>query len=84
MANKEKLERQLSASLVESLHNYMDALNGDSCTKLYHTTHCLIEKELLKFSLEKCNGNISTTAKLLGISRTTLIRKLATHTLKRK
>jgi PAS domain S-box len=40
-----------------------------------------VERRTIQATLQKCQGNISSTAKLLGISRATLYRKLKTYNL---
>ncbi len=40
-----------------------------------------IERGLIKKALEKANGNVSQTARLLGLQRTTLIEKINKHNL---
>ena len=42
------------------------------------------EKKFIKRVLDRANGNQSRAARLLGIHRNTLSRKLAEHRLKRK
>lgn len=81
---KERSERQLTVSLADALEDYMHNLNGQPCTSLYQSTLAIVEKQLLRFSLQKCNGNVSAATKMLGISRTTLTRKIAAHQLRIK
>jgi Fis family transcriptional regulator len=38
-----------------------------------------IEPTLLRYALDRCQGNISKTADLLGLSRNTLRKKLQQH-----
>ena len=40
-----------------------------------------IERGLIKQALDKANGNVSQTARLLGLQRTTLIEKINKHNL---
>lgn len=47
-------------------------LNEDGSLKRLHH----IEQEIIQFAVEYCHGHISNTAKLLGIGRSTLYRKL--------
>ena len=82
MKNNQQVEQQLSISLTEALNNYMRDLNGQPCVRLYSTTMERVEKQLLDFCLGQFNGNVSAAAKVLGISRTTLMRKIAAHGLR--
>ena len=43
-----------------------------------------IEKEHYEKMLEECDGNVTSTAKSLGISRSTIYRKMKDHGIKRK
>lgn len=43
-----------------------------------------IEKEHYEKMLEECEGNVTSTAKSLGISRSTIYRKMKDHGIKRK
>ena len=64
---------------IRSLSDALDArfreLNGRDCGNLYRMTMLSVEAELIAFALKKCGGNCSEAARMLGISRTTLIRK---------
>ncbi|MCH9757723.1 MAG: Fis family transcriptional regulator [Proteobacteria bacterium] len=77
-------QQQLSISLTEALNSYMRDLSGESCNNLYQATLDVVEKELLQFTLAHCRGNISAAAKMLGMSRTTLTRKISVHKLRAK
>lgn len=43
-----------------------------------------IEKEHYEKMLEECGGNVTSTAKSIGISRSTIYRKMKSHGIKRK
>ena len=81
-ANGRQFRRQLSASLADSLQDYVDELDGEPCAKLYGTTLAVVEKGLIEFTMRHCKGNLTLSAKMLGISRTTLNRKLAAYQLR--
>lgn len=78
------IHKRLSVSLNDALHTYINNLNGQGCNGLYQTTMEAVEKQLITFSIQQSNGNISAAAKMLGISRTTLNRKIAAHRLQGK
>lgn len=69
----------LAAGVNRALETYMQNLRGQPCTTLYAATMNAVEAQLIAFALNRCGGNHSATAKLLGISRTTLARKLTAH-----
>lgn len=49
---------------------------GDSaCGNMHRLVVSAVEENLVKFALQKCGGNCSEAARMLGISRTTLMRK---------
>ena len=43
-----------------------------------------IEKEHYEKMLEECGGNVTSTAKSIGISRSTIYRKMKSHGIKHK
>lgn len=81
---KEPPKEQLSVSVAEALSTYMDNLNGQKCNCLYQVTINVVERQLFDFCLRQANGNVSAAAQMLGISRTTLTRKMAAHKLRAK
>ena len=78
---KDQPKEQLSVSMTEAMSTYIHSLNGQKCNCLYQATINVVERQLLEFSLRQADGNVSAAAKLLGISRTTLTRKIAAHKL---
>ena len=74
---------ELSVFLEKSLGQYIAELDGEPCHHLYNMTFETVEKELFKFVLYHHNGNVSSAAQVLGISRTTLSRKLVAYKLRR-
>ncbi len=51
------------------------ALDG----QLYDAATAMIEREIIRVALERCDGQLAPAARLLGMSRTTLRKKIASH-----
>ena len=66
----------------EKLNKYFSLLNGDHpATGLYHQILKEVEKPLIKTVLKNVNGNKLKTAKILGINRNTLAKKIILYKL---
>ncbi|MBN3859643.1 Fis family transcriptional regulator [Neisseriaceae bacterium PsAf] len=63
---------------------YFDELEGEEPTGVYDMVISQVEKSLIDFILEKCNGNQTKTAKMLGISRNSLRVRIEKHNLNMK
>lgn len=74
--------QHISANMAESLQSYINDLSGEPCNNLYEMTMQVVEEELFQFVLQHHNGNASAAAKTLGISRTTLARKLRAYNIR--
>ena len=61
----------------EALSNYFRQLNGHAVSDLYDLVLAEVEGPLLQAVLEHTGGNQTQAAALLGISRSTLRKKLA-------
>ncbi|SPJ15537.1 Putative Fis-like DNA-binding protein (modular protein) [Burkholderiales bacterium] len=72
LQNGESLEQ----SVFRSLDQYFSNLHGAKPHALHEMVLGAIEKPLLQFALQRCDGNQSAAADLLGINRNTLRRKL--------
>ncbi|MDM5147886.1 Fis family transcriptional regulator [Candidatus Persebacteraceae bacterium Df01] len=74
------LHRRFTDSLSETLSEYISNLNGQQCHHLHRLVMSTVEEELISFALNHYDGNRSKAAKMLGISRTTLLRKKGIET----
>lgn len=66
----------LEQSVLRSLDRYFSDLNGARPHALHELVMQAVERPLLKFAVDRCAGNQSAAADLLGINRNTLRRKL--------
>jgi len=62
-----------------TLDHYFAQLDGHDTTGLYELVINEVEKPLLETVLSQASGNQSRAAAMLGISRSTLRKKLAQH-----
>ncbi len=71
----------LSAQVKTAVEYYLAQLEGDDTTNLYDLVLAQVEKPLLEVSLQHAGYNQTKTAEMLGISRSTLRKKLAHYNL---
>lgn len=64
-----------------SLKNYFAQLDGQTPTKVYDLVLAEVEKPMIEMVLQLTNDNQSKTAKILGLSRGTLRKKMAIYDL---
>jgi Fis family transcriptional regulator len=69
-------QETLEQSVLRSLDRYFSELNGAPPHALHELVMQAVERPLLKFAVDRCAGNQSAAAELLGINRNTLRRKL--------
>jgi Fis family transcriptional regulator len=69
----------LEQSVLRSLDQYFSDLDGAQPHALHELVMQAVERPLLKFAVERCCGNQSAAADLLGINRNTLRRKLVDY-----
>ncbi|WP_018141420.1 MULTISPECIES: helix-turn-helix domain-containing protein [unclassified Thioalkalivibrio] len=69
----------LAESVRHALDQYFETLDGQSSHDLYALVMNEVERPLLASVLERCGGNQSRAAALLGLNRATLRKKLRTH-----
>lgn len=63
----------------KSLSQYYKDMDGEKPSSLHRKVVDEVEKHLFLFVLEKVDGNRSEAASILGISRSTLRKKLKLH-----
>lgn len=71
--------QSFASSVQQSLQNYFAQLDGQDPANLYNMVLAEMEVPLLKVVMRYTNGNQSKAAKILGISRGTLRKKLAIY-----
>ncbi|AKQ33857.1 DNA-binding transcriptional regulator Fis [Candidatus Coxiella mudrowiae] len=71
--------QSFGSSVQQSLQNYFAQLDGQDPANLYNMVLAEMEVPLLKVVMRYTNGNQSKAAKILGISRGTLRKKLAIY-----
>jgi Fis family transcriptional regulator len=72
-------QETLEQSVLRSLDRYFSELDGARPHALHELVMQAVERPLLKFAVERCSGNQSAAADLLGINRNTLRRKLVDY-----
>lgn len=72
-------DRTLRECVRLTLDHYFIQLDGHETTGLYDLVINEVEKPLLETVLSQAGGNQSRAATMLGISRSTLRKKLAQH-----
>lgn len=66
----------LADAVDRAVTSYMDALDGEPMTDLYKEVLAQVEVPLIQAVLKKTRNNQSKTAKILGLNRGTLRKKL--------
>lgn len=70
---------RIDAVLVEQLDRYFARLDGQEPHPLYELVIRAVERPLLEYAMSMCNHSQLAAAKLLGINRNTLRKKLREH-----
>ncbi len=82
---KIKRENSLSVTLSdhvkETVEQYFSQLNGHDTAGLYAMVISEVEKPLLEATLKYCNDNQTKASKILGLSRSTLRKKIELYQL---
>jgi len=66
----------LSVHVKETVEHYFDQLNGHDTSGLYAMVLSEVEKPLIEAALDYCGQNQTKASKILGLSRSTLRKKL--------
>lgn len=74
-------EQDFAKSVRQALQGYFSALDGTEPANLYNLVLAELEVPLLRMVMRFTSSNQSKAAKILGISRGTLRKKLAMHEL---
>ncbi len=69
----------METSLKPVLQHIAKARIAEGSTQLYDEVLSMLDQTLIELALTECSHNQSKTAELLGISRTTLIKKMKQH-----
>ncbi|MCG8426324.1 MAG: DNA-binding transcriptional regulator Fis [Chromatiales bacterium] len=78
---KNRSTEPLSECVRDALTSYFKQLDGHSASNLYQMVLAEVEKPLLETVMQHTEGNQSRASTILGISRSTLRKKLALYEL---
>lgn len=81
LSSKKTPSRCLSAHVRETVEYYFSELNEHEPTNVYAIVIAEIEKSLIETTLKHCNHNQTKASKILGLSRSTLRKKIVLHNL---
>lgn len=76
MSDSIEKEKTLSEHVTLALANYFKELDGQHTTNLYEMVIQEVERPLIESVLIHTNNNQCTTARILGLSRGTLRKKM--------
>lgn len=74
-------DNAIAESVHRTLDQYFHDLDGEEPTALYDMVMRNAERPMLAFVMDRAGGNQSVAARMLGINRNTLRRKLSDHEL---
>ncbi len=77
----QKPQLPLCQSVRGSLKRYFKDLNGEEPVNLHCMVMCEVEKPLLEMVMERAESNQTRAARMLGINRNTLRKKLKFYNL---
>ena len=75
------MKKNLPDNIDTLLDQYFNDLDGDKPTAIYEMVINTVEKPLLLYIMNKTEGNQSKAAKILGLNRNTLRKKLKKYNL---
>ena len=73
---------RIDDTIRQSLDHYFKTLGDQSPHALYDMVISAVEAPLLAYVMQRYGGNVSHAAKALGVTRNTLRKKLANHSIK--
>jgi len=74
-------QRGLKDCIKDSLEKYFSDLNGETSNGVFKMVTQQTESATIKFVLDKVNQNQSEAARILGINRATLKKKVSLYNL---
>ena len=74
-------QRGLQDCIKDSLEKYFSDLNGETTNGVFKMVTQQTESATIKFVLDKVNQNQSEAARILGINRATLKKKVSLYNL---
>ena len=74
-------QRGLQDCIKDSLEKYFSNLNGETSNGVFKMVTQQTESATIKFVLDKVNQNQSEAARILGINRATLKKKVSLYNL---
>ena len=66
----------ISECMERHLAQYFRDLEGQDAVNVYHMVLMQVEKPMLVYVMERCEGNQSKAAEILGLNRNNLRKKL--------
>ena len=75
------MKKNLPDNIDTLLDQYFNDLDGDQASAIYEMVINTVEKPLLLYIMNKTEGNQSKAAKMLGLNRNTLRKKLKQYNL---
>jgi len=75
------MKKNLPDNIDTLLDQYFNDLDGDQPSAIYEMVINTLEKPLLLYIMNKTEGNQSKAAKMLGLNRNTLRKKLKQYNL---
>ena len=76
LARRERRKQPIRRSVTSALELYLGDMNGHEIKDLYHVVLSEVEPAILNVVMHYVDGNQSQAAEVLGISRSTLRKKL--------
>lgn len=69
----------ISECIEKHLAQYFRDLDGQDAHDVYNMVLTQVEKPMLVYVMQRCEGNQSKAAEMLGLNRNTLRKKLSQH-----